>query len=202
MCGRFCIAASPGEIYERYRATVPPEYKQRFNVAPGQRILTITASAELVEWGFHVEARPRIINARIEKVQETPIFRDLYVDHRCLIPASGYYEWKHEGSYKTPFYFSSKKGDLLSIAGIVRPSKDGNQVVILTMEAPDPLASIHDRMPVILTGNEENRFLTGKHFATETNLQMYEVSSCVNQVTIDEPDLIKPVKSYIQQNLV
>ena len=202
MCGRFCIAASPGEIYERYKVIVPPEYKPRFNVAPGQRILTITTSAGLATWGFYVRTNKRIFNARIENVHEKPLFRNLYADHRCLIPASGYYEWKQEGSYKIPYYFSSTSENLFSIAGFIRQSKDGNEVVILTTKAPAPLDSIHARMPVILKYDEEKKFLTGKEFSSEMNLQIHEVSSCVNQVIIDEPDLIKPVKKrYVQQAL-
>ena len=203
MCGRFCIAASPGEITERYGIAVPQEYQPRYNVAPGQKILTITSSSpELIEWGFVVGTMKRIMNARIESVHKKALFKNLFSDHRCLIPASGYYEWKHEGSHKIPYYFSSESSDLLSFAGLVRPSKDGDQVVILTTQAPAPYSVIHNRMPVILDAGEEQKFLSEGKISPGPQVQMFEVSSMVNQVTVDTPDLIKPVKkSFVQQSL-
>lgn len=198
MCGRFCIAADPGEIYERYEVRVPPEFKPRYNVAPGQAILTITYSTDTCQarmnvWGFQSGAHP-IINARVETIHEKPLFRNLFPHHRCLIPAIGYYEWKHEGNQKIPFYFSSESKNILSIAGLTRPSPEGDQVVILTTQAPFPYSEIHDRMPVILSSSDDLSFLIRGDLSQNTGLQMHEVSSRVNLVTHDDPDLIKPVK--------
>lgn len=203
MCGRYCIAASPGEITERYGVVVPQEYRPRYNVAPGQMILTITSEiSALTEWGVQLGEKNRIINARVESIHEKPLFKNLFTEHRCLIPASGYYEWKHEGSHKIPYYFSSVSGGLLSFAGLIRPGKEGIQVVILTTAASAPYSAIHDRMPVTLDGEAESLYLAEGEISSIPGLQMYEVSSWVNQGTIDTPDLIKPVKkSFVQQHL-
>ncbi len=203
MCGRFCIAASPGELEDRYKVSIPPEYKPRYNLAPGQMVFTIGSSSEMTEWGIILPGMKRIINARVESIQEKPLFKKLFSDHRCLIPSSGYYEWKHEGSHKIPYYFSSKTNPILSFAGVIRPSSEGNQAVILTREATQPYSEIHSRMPVILNSDSEEEYLSNGRIETYDALQMFEVSSWVNQISIDEPDLIKPVqKSFVQQKLL
>lgn len=199
MCGRFCIAASPGEIMERYDANLPEEYRPRYNVSPGTPILTVSQNgtdtiAQMNEWGITSGLSHRIINARIETVREKNLFRKSFEEHRCLIPASGYYEWKHDKTRKTPYYFSSQKSPLISFAGFIRPSPEGDQVVILTTEARKPYSDIHDRMPVILNPENEPEYLReGSILKFEDVLDIIEVSSRVNQVSPDDPDLIKPV---------
>ena len=199
MCGRFCIAASPGEIMERYEVTVPAEYQPRYNVSPGTKILAIsknqeTNEANMHEWGITAELPNRIINARVETVRDKPLFKRSFENHRCLIPISGYFEWKHNRSLKTPYFFSSKEYSLISLAGLIRPSSEGNQVVILTTLAVSPSSDIHERMPVILNPASETDFLTeGSIVMIEKSLDLYEVSSKVNQVSVDDPELIRPV---------
>lgn len=190
---------------ERYGVDVPSGYKPCYNLAPGQNLLTITKMAQsteahLTEWGIQTGMAHRVINARVETIHDKPLFRNLFPTHRCLIPASGYYEWKHEGSHKTPFYFSLESEPLISFAGLIRPSKDGDQVVILTMEAPSPYSEIHDRMPVILNSPDEQSFLTdGEIHMTPKTLGRHEVSPLVNGVNHDGPDLIVPWKPHSVQ---
>lgn len=199
MCGRFCIAASPGEILERYDADIPEEYQPRYNISPGTKILTISYigeenKAHMNEWGITSGTVNRIINARIETVHEKNLFKNLFENHRCLIPASGYYEWKHDKTRKIPHYFSSQKSPIFSFAGFIRPSSDGDQVVILTTGALSPYSAIHDRMPVILDPVGEPDYLKrGSISIFERVLEIHEVSTRVNQVHVDDPDLIKPV---------
>ena len=204
MCGRFCIAADPGEISERYGVEVPPEYKPRYNISPSQPILTITKSlntfeAHMIGWGFQSGTMQRIINARVETIHEKPLFKHLFPDHRCLIPASGYYEWKNNGDLKIPYYFSSESGSLISFAGLIRPSSHGDQVVILTTRAPPPYSGIHDRMPVILDSVHEVTFLSDGDITGTHALRMFEVSPRVNQTNLDYPDLVKPWKYIPEQ---
>lgn len=204
MCGRFCIAADPGEISERYGIIVPPEYEPRYNIAPARQILTITGSTEtcearMTEWGIQSGTMPRIINARIETIHEKPLFQTLFPRHRCLVPASGYYEWKQEGSRKIPYYFSSETGSLLSFAGFIRPSPGGDQVVILTTQAPPPFSLVHERMPVILGAGDDLTFLSSGDITQMVNLRMFEVSPRVNLATVEDPDLVKPVKPAVMQ---
>lgn len=201
MCGRFCIAASPGELMDRYEVTIPGNYLPRYNLAPSQLILAITEGAQafeahMYEWGITTGISHRIINARVETVHEKPLFKNLFEKHRCLIPASGYYEWKHDGNRKTPYYFSSQSDPIISFAGLIRPSSHGDQIVILTTKAIPPYADIHDRMPVIFNPMSDREYLTdGAISLIGKPLELYEVSSRVNQVGVDDPDLIKPWKA-------
>jgi putative SOS response-associated peptidase YedK len=208
MCGRFCIAVSPGEIKERYNIITHPEYKSCYNISPGQRVLTLTwvlnkSDFVMAKWGFQPDMTDRIINARIETVKEKSSFRDLFINNRCIIPASGYYEWKKEGTRKIPYYFSLESGEILSFAGLFRPGGDGGEVIILTTMALYPYSDIHERMPVILNRSNEQLYLSkGNISVAHEVLRMFEVSSRVNQVNMDDPDLIKPLKhSSVQKNL-
>jgi putative SOS response-associated peptidase YedK len=200
MCGRFCIAASPGEIEEEFGVTVPVEFRPRYNVAPGQLILTVTgSSAYITEWGFHTGGTKRIINARIEMIHKNPRFKEYFITHRCLVPASGYYEWKLEGRSKIPYYFSSPYDPLFALAGLYRSDSTGFQVVIITTGAMPPYAEIHDRMPVALSLSDMRKYLAGGDIPPTIVLQGHEVSSRVNQVAIDDPGLILPAEKATEQ---
>ncbi|HWQ65776.1 MAG TPA: SOS response-associated peptidase [Methanospirillum sp.] len=207
MCGRYCIAASPGEIHERYQVITPELYTPRFNLAPGQKILSITQGsqhydAHLIDWGIQSGKGHRVINARIETIHEKHLFRDLVLSHRCLIPASGYYEWKHAAGMKIPYYFSSRSESLISFAGLIHPSPTGGEGVILTTQASPPCSDIHDRMPVLLNPPDEQKYLLyGEISPIEERLEMFEVSSRVNRVGVDDPGLVKPSKPGSQQVL-
>lgn len=208
MCGRFCISASPGEIGERYRLVVPREYRPCHNLAPGQMVLTITGTPEaytahMNEWGLSLGVARRVINARMETILEKPLFQNSFLSNRCLIPASGYFEWKVNGNRKTPYFFSSQSDPLISFAGLIHPSPEGDQVVILTTPASLPYSGIHDRMPVILTNSDEGQYLSeGTISICNKILTMHEVSSRVNQVGPDDPALITPVKQgSVQKSL-
>jgi putative SOS response-associated peptidase YedK len=207
MCGRFCIAASPGEVSERYETPVPSDYTPRFNISPGQDILTIsgtdmTLEARMTVWGFQSGLTHRVINARVETIHEKALFNNLFPDHRCLVPASGYFEWKHDGNRKNPYYFTMQPEILVSFAGLIRPLKNDREVVILTTRAVPPASGIHDRMPVILNPPDERKFLeTGEISMTQKMFAMHKVSTRVNSVHTDGPDLIKSWKPRsIQQS--
>jgi len=200
MCGRFCIAASPGEIEARFRVLVPPEYRPRYNLAPGQMILTVTgSSSHMVEWGLHTEVGKRVINARVESVHEHPFLKELFTSHRCLIPASGYYEWKHEGARRVPYYFSSAYDPLFALAGLLRHGSSGCQAVILTTGAMPPYSEVHNRMPVLISLSDWRDYLSGGDIPPSIGLRMHQVSSRVNQVANDDPSLIEPVNSGSEQ---
>ena len=144
MCGRFCIAASPGEIEERYGVNVPIDYMPRYNLSPGQKILTISrmnngSNAKMADWGFQAGVSHPVINAKMETISERPLFRNLYPEHRCLIPCSGYYEWVNNERQKIPWFFFLEHENLISFAGLLKPIHSGSQVVILTTEAVLPI---------------------------------------------------------------
>ena len=152
------------------------------------------------------------INARSESIHEKPTFRDAFRTTRCLIPATGYYEWATSlGKYppKQPFYISSKDGAPLSIAGIYSTWRSESGVLIqsasiITQEAVGELATIHSRMPVFMArnrwddwldlGNRETSFLQSLMVSQDptAGLVTRPVSPRVNVVANNGPEIIEP----------
>ncbi len=152
------------------------------------------------------------INARSESIHEKPTFRDAFRTTRCLIPATGYYEWATSlGKYppKQPFYISSKDGAPLSIAGIYSTWRSESGVLIqsasiITQEAVGELATIHSRMPVFMArnrwdewldlGNRETSFLQSLMVSQDptAGLVTRPVSPRVNVVANNGPEMIEP----------
>ncbi|MCC8108369.1 MAG: SOS response-associated peptidase [Planctomycetes bacterium] len=145
----------------------------RFNIAPSVTVPVIRqpapapATAEFCDmrWGFvpsharNASEGMRHINARIETVRDKPTFRDAFLTRRCLVPASGYYEWRRNGKARTPFYISNADPDQpLALAGIAGDWFDGSGGIttfaILTTEATAPLQAIHHRMPVCIAPDD------------------------------------------------
>src|ERR1700681_4055168 len=112
----------------------------------------------LVPWWWKKTAKeaPATFNARAESVADKPMFRDSFKKRRCLIPASGYYEWKTTPEGKQPYYFTRRDGQPITIAGLWSDWKDkatGDDLKSTTMVITEPnkfVAEFHDRMPVIL----------------------------------------------------
>ncbi|CAB4614418.1 MAG: DUF159 family protein [Actinobacteria bacterium] len=197
MCGRFALAASPGDLIEEFAITVGyngPTLPADWNIAPTRPIYMIKANSakagaddgtkarELttVSWGLiapwakdresAIKSQSQAINARTETVHEKPTFRSAFRSRRCLIPATGYYEWATEmGDFppKQPFYIHSIQNihsipdsesavsKHLLFAGIYDSWIDSNgeifeSAAIITREAVGKLAPIHHRMPTFL----------------------------------------------------
>jgi putative SOS response-associated peptidase YedK len=211
MCGRYCIAADPGELTEHYQTDIPCEYRPGYNISPQRLILIITGQNMLVSrmatWGFHIPSFPPVINARIETLNEKPLFKNLLHNYRCLIPATGYFEWKQEGKRKVPYYISPKNDGIFSVAGLYRQSSQYPEVVIITTDAVYSLQTIHTRMPVIVPKELESNYLAGKEIdsLSEDYLHAFSVSSRVNSVKYDDktliiPEHIHPAQSKIDGN--
>ena len=144
-----------------------PMLAPRYNIAPTQEILTVRSAsdggryASLMKWGFvphwakDASIGSRMINARSETVHEKPAFRQAIKTRRCIVPASGFYEWSTGEHGKIPHYITMRDDSPLPFAGIWKSWKDldGQAVetcAILTTSANSLMAPIHDRMPVIL----------------------------------------------------
>ena len=215
MCGRYTLSRTE-EIWERFG--IEPaglDLKPRFNVCPEQRMPVVLCDGrnhlELMKWGlipfWSKEPKSLAINARIEGILSKPSFRKPIRDNRCLIPATGFYEWKKEPAGKTPYYIHRKDGDLLAFAGIfdewAGPEEEPLKTFAIITTAPNALmAQVHNRMPVILQPEQESLWLT-----TEPNevggmlkslqplpqeeLEMYPVSRKVNFTRNDSPELIQ-----------
>lgn len=167
MCGRFAVDATPEEIVEHFGLMAPPDDGPRYNVAPTQKVTVIRSGpageprADSMRWGLIPSgaADPaigaRMINARSETVSTKPSFRGPFLRQRCLVPATGFYEWRLVEGRRYPVYFSRVEGGLFAFAGLFDRwcGPDGVDIESCTIltTAPNPLvAPVHDRMPVML----------------------------------------------------
>jgi len=229
MCGRFSNSAKR-ESYERefkvgkLNAAV---FKPRYNIAPSQMIDVIRElenECELsqVKWGLvphwskDDEIGNRMINARAETLSEKPSFREAFKKRRCIIPASGFYEWKKKGlgggGKKQPYYFYLPEKEVFGFAGLWEEwlDKSTGEVLetctIITTEANEVLEPIHDRMPVILKAEDYDQWLDPKENNSERiqrllipypakEMSSHAVSKNINYPDADSPDLIKPINS-------
>jgi putative SOS response-associated peptidase YedK len=223
MCGRFTNRLTWREIVALYRLTVPASPERnlpaRYNICPTTTIDAVIerdGKRELapMRWGLvpswwkkKAKETPATFNARAETVAEKPMFRAAFKRNRCLIPASGYYEWMGTETGKQPYYFSTENGSALTIAGLWDEWKDietGEPLKSCTMiitEANEFVSKIHDRMPVLLTPFQFDAWLAGiagteilKPYAINS-LQAWAVSRRVNssRAPSDDPTLIEPI---------
>lgn len=179
MCGRFALSAPAAKLIEFFELDECADFLINLNIAPGTDIPVIRQSPEgkrvlhLLNWGLlphwvkDPKSASRPINARVETLSEKPYFRDAYRKRRCLIPASGFYEWKREGKTKQPFYFSLATHELMTMAGLWESWKapDGSvrrTVCLITTEANDVMKPVHDRMPVIVRKENWQSWLSGE----------------------------------------
>ncbi len=168
MCGRFALFAMPTELADLFGLGGEVETpRPRYNIAPTQDMPIVRARPDegrqlvLARWGLipgwakDPAIGNRMINARAESVAEKPAFRAAFKSRRCLIPASGFYEWAKHGARKQPYFVGLKSREPFAFAGLwerwSRP--EGGPIescTILTTSANDVMRPIHERMPVIL----------------------------------------------------
>ena len=177
MCGRFTLHASPEQIAAQFDVAEPERLADRFNIAPTQPvgIVRLDRSAvarewSLVHWGLipswakDPNIGAKMINARGETVAEKPSFRAALRRRRCIVPADGFYEWKRTGSSKQPFYIRMKSKEPFGFAGLweIWTGPDGGELqscTVITTEPNELMASLHDRMPVILAPEDYEQWL-------------------------------------------
>jgi putative SOS response-associated peptidase YedK len=169
----------------------------------------------MMQWGLiphrvkYPQESPHPINARAETLMETPMFRDLLLKNRCLVPASGFYEWLKEGTRKIPFYIHVKDRPIVAFAGLYDVWRDSYgdahpTFTIVTTDANTLVSRLHERMPVILRQEDEVRWLSGNVPTVNEMREMlgsyrpgemdaYPVSSRVNSPAVDDERLIHPV---------
>lgn len=218
MCGRFTLYESASDLVETFGVAPPASLGPRYNIAPGQKVLAVRAAREakgreavMLAWGLvppwaqDSSIGSRLINARAETVVQKPAFRGAFRNRRCLVPASGFYEWKKTGGRKQPFYIRRRDGGPLALAGLWErwereETAPLETCAIVTAGANDLIAQIHDRMPVILpsaawdawldprVGVESLLPLLVPAFAEE--LAVHPVGLLVNNPNIDDPRLI------------
>ena len=220
MCGRFTLGEVK-ELITRFSidhplADIPTP---RFNIAPGQDVPVIEAGGSrtmtIMRWGlvpfWAKDARigNRMINARSESVAERPAFRNALRARRCIVPTTGFYEWKRTRDGKRPYLAKLKDERLFGMAGLYErwtsPQKaEMLSFTILTTAANDLMAGIHDRMPVILDRQDEEMWLRpgplegdlkriSAPFPSE-RMEAYEVSDRVNDASVEGIELMAPAQ--------
>jgi putative SOS response-associated peptidase YedK len=223
MCGRYASARGRQELIDAFDVEwdAADELEPDFNVAPTKPVPAILTrdvrELHVARWGLvpywakDLSVGARLINARVETVHEKPAFRRAFAKRRCLLPADGYYEWlTAEDGAKQPYFIRPCDGGVLAMAGLYElwsPPDGGERLLsctILTTEATDDVGRIHDRMPMLVeperfeawldpavTGPDEARALLMP--AAEGRLESFRVSTAVNRVINNGPELVKPV---------
>lgn len=218
MCGRFVIT-DPNEamasLFDAAPANDLPE-PPNYNVCPTNTVAVVTSAdgtrrLRPMRWGFlphwykSPSDGPLLINARAETIAQKPAFRAAVRERRCLIPVSGFYEWRTEAGKKLPFYIHRKDCEPMAFAGIWQSWERGEAPMatcaIVTTEANAAVAAIHSRMPVILeradwplwlgeAGQGAARLMVP---AGEEVLSFHRVDPKVNSNRAEGPELIEPV---------
>ena len=214
MCGRFVQIDSEDKVMSAFNILQSEIILEpRYNICPSQRIPVIIQqhglrTLEMREWGlipFWAKEPKPMINARAETAAEKPSFRNALRERRCLIPASGYFEWAKEEGQKNPYYIRLKDGNPFAFAGLWEEwtSTEGeirSTCAILTIVANSLIKKIHHRMPVMLTPSRGAMWLELSEGAVSSEkllrpfptdkMEAWRVSRKVNVPSFDNPDCL------------
>ena len=185
MCGRYALHANPEVVALQFHLEAVPPYPARYNIAPAAQVLAVKPQgAVLLKWGWRGKAH----NLRAETAATR---------RRCLIPASGFYEWRRVGAGKQPYYVRPARDALFGFAGVW----DGETCAILTVTANDALRAIHHRMPAIVAPADYARWLGGEEGAPgpapDDAVLPYPVSNAINSGAAETARLIEPLPSGV-----
>lgn len=215
MCERFTLNATPEVIAKTFDLQEIPDLTLRYNISPGQNVASIRHyegrnMLDLLNWGLATgspkDIDPSMINARSETVHEEPVFNHAIKYNRCIIPATGFFQWKNEEDRRQPYYVRLLNSGIMGFAGIweSRNAEDGTEIgtcSVLTTSSNDLIQPIHNRMPVILPPDEYG-FWLDKNVQHSIELQrfyqpypsdlmvVHEVPDLVNNPRFDGPSCI------------
>lgn len=237
MCGRFVRSFTTQELVDDLRQMLPVlteldshDFEPDYNVAPTTLIPMVRPSQSgcklsSAHWGFqfvqHAEEqrnnRSLVINARVETLQDKPMFRHLLKENRCLVPMDGFYEWKRNSSNSIPYFIHRKDRKRMWVAALWRTdtnSSVGNtrrSLVLLTRDATKDVAHIHDRCPVSLGLEDGVKWLQESDYArlisyfqlngSITQFESWTVGPSVNSVRNNSPRLMEPFEYSKVQSL-
>jgi putative SOS response-associated peptidase YedK len=220
MCGQFTFHPTEA-VYKRFQLSnrldslVP-----RYNIAPGQMVPVIIAQsprwivlmrwALIPDWAKDDKTAYNMMNARVETLTQRPAFRGLLSHNRCLVPASGFYEWQGAGRDKTPYDIHPEGQPYLAFAGLydvwINPhGEELSTFTIITTEADPCMARLHNRTPVVVARDLEDDWLDTDITSTSevlgllersagVPLDAYPVSRMVNKPSVDGKELIRPIE--------
>ena len=217
MCGRFTLHHSTEDVAERFAVEQTLlELTPRYNIAPSQPVpVIIQRDGRLMRehawglvpfWAKDPATGNRMINARAESLVDKPTFKRAFSVQRCLIPASGYYEWKKADGGKNPHYIQAADGQPFAMAGLFEKWSDPDGLplrtcAVITTEPNELAAAIHNRMPAILTHDAEEIWLDPETRPEALlavlrpypgELSAHAVSRLVNKAATDEAACIEP----------
>ncbi len=220
MCTRFVLEGPAAEAGFRKLgldalADVVSRAMDRFNIAPGASIPALrsgekprTARAFAPRWGFRPamtagDGTQLLVNARAETLAQKPAFREAFRGRRCLVPATGFYEWERRGRARLPWLFRRDDATPFAFAALWEPDPDGEPAAVLVTTQANPLlAAIHDRMPALLVQPEACRAWLDPHTG-ETSLRdlltprpaaeltATPVSPRMNRADFDAPECVR-----------
>jgi len=224
MCGRFTLLSDQQVLEKIFGVTggYSLDWKPHYNIAPSQTIPIIRPDGRggrefapvrwglVPQWARDPSVGARMINARAETLREKPAFRAAFKRRRCVVPASGWYEWQATAQGKQPWYFHPRDGAPLAFAGLWERRDDPatgplETATIITVEANPALAAIHDRMPALLDADGVARWLDPNletpeplqellHPVVEGIIAGRRVGRAVGNVKNDGPGLIEAMK--------
>jgi putative SOS response-associated peptidase YedK len=217
VCGRFSQGEPSHRISDYFGAYPDDDLPDGlFNVPPTERIRIVvqregTRRLASARWGFQPfwsdgDARRSWINARAETAWDSPAFGPALRATRCIVPADAFYEWDRSAAPRQPYAIGpAGEGDFLPMAGIWSPTRHAPPTVAILTTAPNPLVRrIHNRMPVILPMDVLDDWLDPATTpadvapmlmaAPEESLRMWPVSTAVNRVQVDGPELLRPIE--------
>jgi putative SOS response-associated peptidase YedK len=222
MCGRFSLATPEHLLAELFRLLHTPPIAPRYNIAPSQPVAVVRTGPvgtrremALCRWGLvpswakDPSSGGRLINVRSEGVESKPSFRGPLRTKRCLVPADGFYEWKRSGARKQPYRFRAKTGGPFAFAGLWEDwsAPDGSRIetcAILTTTPNADVAPVHDRMPVVLSPADHDRWLSREALVEELLgllrpcpdgfLVSHPVGPQINDPRHEGPDCAEPVR--------
>lgn len=228
MCGRYTYYSSE-EIIKEFdlKPKQDPQTKllldvrENYNVAPGHIMPVVIRGKqehypELMKWGLipswskDDKIGYKLINAREETLYQKSVWKRLVKSHRCIVPATGFYEWQKTNEGKIPYYITPKEGEFFSFAGLWDEWKDeeGNIIksyTIITTSPNKEMSALHDRMPVILNKQLADIWLSPLELsedqadellkpAKNNSLKIVRVSTQVNSVKNNYEELIYELK--------
>ena len=217
MCGRYFLDTLPELLAGQFRVHKYPVYAASYNIAPTQPALAVRRHGEDNEWAWlrwglvphwakDLSIGARTLNARGESLAEKPAFRAAFRYRRCIVPASGFFEWQTTPTGKQPYAIVPTDLPCFGFAGLWEhwTSPDGSvveSVAVVTTGANALMAPIHDRMPVILAPEDYERWMTAAPADTQTLIQpfadermrAYPVSKAVGNVRNNSAALIAEI---------
>jgi putative SOS response-associated peptidase YedK len=235
MCGRYAASRRPEDLVEEFEVEQGPDrvLPASYNVAPTDDVYAVLERAPkggtvpvrtlralrwglIPSWAKDASIGNKMINARMESVEEKPAFRRAFAKRRCLLPADGYFEWYGQTKgKKQPFFITPADGRPLAMAGLYELWRDQSKAdddpdrwlwsaTVLTTTSTDDLGRIHDRMPLLVERDRYSSWLDPAHDdpgelrdllvpAAPGRLTAFPVSTEVNNVRNNGPELIEAI---------